>query len=65
MTLVGVSFKARSENQGLELFLKLGNSHEVQFTTLPAVSVPCFKPNIIICTGNTVLTRTGTQGAPV
>jgi large subunit ribosomal protein L6 len=33
------------------LFLKLGYSHEVQFTAPPAVCVFCFKPNIICCTG--------------
>ncbi|WVZ53680.1 hypothetical protein U9M48_004585 [Paspalum notatum var. saurae] len=49
--VVGVGFKARSESQGRELFLKLGYSHEVQFTTPPTVRVFCFKPNIICCTG--------------
>ncbi|GJN35538.1 hypothetical protein PR202_gb24325 [Eleusine coracana subsp. coracana] len=42
---------SRSESQGRELFLKLGYSHEVQFTAPPAVRVFCFKPNIICCTG--------------
>jgi len=51
LKLVGVGFKARSESQGRELFLKLGYSHEVQFTAPPAVRVFCFKPNIICCTG--------------
>ncbi|XP_062203152.1 large ribosomal subunit protein uL6m-like [Phragmites australis] len=51
LKLVGVGFKARSECQGRELFLKLGYSHEVQFTAPPAVRVFCFKPNIICCTG--------------
>ena len=50
LKLVGVGFKARSESQGRELFLKLGYSHEVQFTAPPAVRVFCFKPNIICCT---------------
>uniref|UniRef100_M8B729 60S ribosomal protein L6, mitochondrial n=1 Tax=Aegilops tauschii TaxID=37682 RepID=M8B729_AEGTA len=51
LKLVGVGFKARTEREGRELFLKLGYSHEVQFTAPPAVRVFCFKPNIICCTG--------------
>jgi large subunit ribosomal protein L6 len=51
LKLVGVGFKARSKSQGRELFLKLGYSHEVQFTAPPAVRVFCFKSNIICCTG--------------
>jgi large subunit ribosomal protein L6 len=51
LKLVGVGFKARTESQGRELFLKLGYSHEVQFTAPPAVRVFCFKPNIVCCTG--------------
>ena len=51
LKLVGVGFKARSESQGRELFLKLGYSHEVQFTAPPAVRVFCFKPNKICCIG--------------
>ncbi|KAJ1296332.1 hypothetical protein BS78_01G292300 [Paspalum vaginatum] len=51
LKLVGVGFKARSESQGRELFLKLGYSHEVPFTAPPAVRVFCFKPNIICCAG--------------
>ncbi|KAM0910810.1 hypothetical protein ACQ4PT_013929 [Festuca glaucescens] len=51
LKLVGVGFKARTECQGRELFLKLGYSHEVQFTAPPAVRVFCFKPNIVCCTG--------------
>jgi large subunit ribosomal protein L6 len=51
LKLVGVGFKARTEQGGRELFLKLGYSHEVQFTAPPAVRVFCFKPNIICCTG--------------
>ena len=50
LKLVGVGFKARSESQGRELFLKLGYSHEVQFTAPPAVRVFCFK-HIICCIG--------------
>ncbi|KAE8819955.1 60S ribosomal protein L6, mitochondrial [Hordeum vulgare] len=51
LKLVGVGFKARTECEGRELFLKLGYSHEVQFTAPPAVRVFCFKPNIVCCTG--------------
>ncbi|KAJ1267559.1 hypothetical protein BS78_07G065400 [Paspalum vaginatum] len=51
LKLVGVGYKVRSEGQGRELFLKLGYSHEVQFTAPPAVRVFCFKPNIICCIG--------------
>ncbi|KQJ86504.1 uncharacterized protein LOC106866832 isoform X1 [Brachypodium distachyon] len=51
LKLVGVGFKARTEREGRELFLKLGYSHEVQFTAPPAVRVFCFKPNILCCTG--------------
>ncbi|BAH94363.1 large ribosomal subunit protein uL6m [Oryza sativa Japonica Group] len=51
LKLVGVGFKARTEREGRELFLKLGYSHEVQFTAPPAVRVFCFKPNLICCTG--------------
>jgi large subunit ribosomal protein L6 len=51
LKLVGIGFKARSESQGRELFLKLGYSHEVQFTAPPAVRVFCFKPNKICCIG--------------
>ncbi|KAJ1274988.1 hypothetical protein BS78_05G101900 [Paspalum vaginatum] len=51
LKLVGVGFKARSESKGRELLLKLGYSHEVQFTAPPAVRVFCFKPNIICCAG--------------
>ncbi|KAF0907388.1 hypothetical protein E2562_015880 [Oryza meyeriana var. granulata] len=51
LKLVGVGFKARTECEGRELFLKLGYSHEVQFTAPPAVRVFCFKPNLICCTG--------------
>ncbi|EMS49631.1 hypothetical protein CFC21_064738 [Triticum aestivum] len=51
LKLVGVGFKARTEGEGRELFLKLGYSHEVQFTAPPAVRVFCFKPNIVCCTG--------------
>jgi large subunit ribosomal protein L6 len=32
LKIVGVGFKARSESQGHELFLKLGYWHEVQLT---------------------------------
>uniref|UniRef100_A0ACD6AJX1 Uncharacterized protein n=1 Tax=Avena sativa TaxID=4498 RepID=A0ACD6AJX1_AVESA len=51
LKLVGVGFKARTECEGRELFLKLGYSHEVQFTAPPSVRVFCFKPNIVCCTG--------------
>jgi len=49
LKLIGVGFKARSEREGRELFLKLGYNHKVQFTTPPSVRVFCFKPNIICC----------------
>uniref|UniRef100_A0ACD5WCX0 Uncharacterized protein n=1 Tax=Avena sativa TaxID=4498 RepID=A0ACD5WCX0_AVESA len=51
LRLVGVGFKARTEREGRELFLKLGFSHEVQFTAPPAVRVFCFKPNLICFAG--------------
>ncbi|CAM0875048.1 unnamed protein product [Alopecurus aequalis] len=51
LRLVGVGYKARTERQGRELFLKLGYSHEVQFTAPPAVRVFCFKPNLICFIG--------------
>uniref|UniRef100_A0A0E0LW40 Large ribosomal subunit protein uL6 alpha-beta domain-containing protein n=1 Tax=Oryza punctata TaxID=4537 RepID=A0A0E0LW40_ORYPU len=51
LKLVGVGYKARTEREGRELFLKFGYSHEVQFTAPPAVRVFCFKPNLICCTG--------------
>ncbi|KAK1644444.1 hypothetical protein QYE76_062249 [Lolium multiflorum] len=51
LKLVGVGFKARTEREGRELFLKVGFSHEVQFTAPPAVRVYCFKPNLICCIG--------------
>ncbi|KAG2601129.1 hypothetical protein PVAP13_5KG545600 [Panicum virgatum] len=51
LKLVGVGFKARSEHEGRKLFLKLGYSHEFQFTAPPAVRVFCSKPNTICCTG--------------
>ena len=51
LKLVGFGYKARTENEGRELFLKLGFSHEVQFTAPPTVRVFCFKPNMICCAG--------------
>ncbi|CAL9072810.1 unnamed protein product [Musa acuminata var. zebrina] len=51
LKIVGVGFKARTEAEGRQLFLKLGYSHEVEFAVPPAVRVFCFKPNIICCTG--------------
>ncbi|OAY73715.1 60S ribosomal protein L6, mitochondrial, partial [Ananas comosus] len=51
LKIVGVGFKARTESEGRQLFLKLGYSHEVEFAVPPAVRVFCFKPNIICCTG--------------
>ncbi|URD98430.1 60S ribosomal protein L6 [Musa troglodytarum] len=51
LKIVGVGFKARTEVEGRQLFLKLGYSHEVEFSVPPAVRVFCFKPNIICCTG--------------
>ncbi|OAY73993.1 60S ribosomal protein L6, mitochondrial [Ananas comosus] len=51
LKIVAVGFKARTESEGRQLFLKLGYSHEVLFAVPPAVRVFCFKPNIICCTG--------------
>lgn len=51
LKIVGVGFRARTEAEGRQLFLKLGYSHEVEFAVPPAVRVFCFKPNIICCTG--------------
>ncbi|KAG0451587.1 hypothetical protein HPP92_015693 [Vanilla planifolia] len=51
LKIVGVGFKARTESQGRQLFLKLGYSHEVELDVPPAVRAFCFKPNIICCTG--------------
>ncbi|KAG1341878.1 60S ribosomal protein L6, mitochondrial-like [Cocos nucifera] len=51
LKIVGVGFRARTEAEGRQLFLKLGYSHEVEFVVPPAVRVFCFKPNIICCTG--------------
>ncbi|KAF3662506.1 60S ribosomal protein L6, mitochondrial [Capsicum annuum] len=51
LKIVGVGFKAKAESQGRLLYLKLGCSHEVELTVLPAVRVFCFKPNIICCAG--------------
>ncbi|KAJ3697680.1 hypothetical protein LUZ61_001385 [Rhynchospora tenuis] len=51
LKIVGVGYKARTESQGRQLFLKLGYSHEVEFSVPPAVRVFCFKPNVICCTG--------------
>uniref|UniRef100_A0ACD5YLG6 Uncharacterized protein n=1 Tax=Avena sativa TaxID=4498 RepID=A0ACD5YLG6_AVESA len=51
LKLVGVGFKARKECEGRELFLKLGYSHDAQFTAPPSVRIFCFKPNIVCCTG--------------
>ncbi|KAL3725816.1 hypothetical protein ACJRO7_030793 [Eucalyptus globulus] len=49
--IVGVGFKARAESEGRLLYLKLGYSHEVELTVLPAVRVFCFKNNVVCCTG--------------
>jgi len=51
LKIVGVGFKARTEEEGRVLFLKLGFSHEVELQVPPAVRAFCFKPNIICCTG--------------
>lgn len=51
LKIVGVGFKARTEEEGRVLFLKLGFSHEVELKVPPAVRAFCFKPNIICCTG--------------
>nr|XP_019710657.1 uncharacterized protein LOC109506656 [Elaeis guineensis] len=51
LKIVGVGFRARTESEGRQLFLKLGYSHEVEFAVPPAVRVFRFKPNIICCTG--------------
>jgi large subunit ribosomal protein L6 len=51
LKLVGFGYKARTEREGRELFLKVGFSHEVQFTAPPAVRVFCLKPNLICCAG--------------
>ncbi|PKU59719.1 uncharacterized protein LOC110116188 [Dendrobium catenatum] len=51
LKIVGVGFKARTESEGRQLFLRLGYSHEVEFDVPPAVRAFCFKPNIICCTG--------------
>jgi large subunit ribosomal protein L6 len=36
LKLVGSGFKARTEREGREMFLKLGYNHEVQFTAHPS-----------------------------
>uniref|UniRef100_A0A0D6R176 Large ribosomal subunit protein uL6 alpha-beta domain-containing protein n=1 Tax=Araucaria cunninghamii TaxID=56994 RepID=A0A0D6R176_ARACU len=51
LKVVGVGFKARAEEEGRKLFLKLGYSHEVELDVPPSVRAFCFKPNIICCTG--------------
>ncbi|KAK8971416.1 hypothetical protein KSP40_PGU014914 [Platanthera guangdongensis] len=51
LKIVGVGFKARTEAQGRQLFLKLGYSYEVQLDVPPVVRAFCFKPNVICCTG--------------
>jgi large subunit ribosomal protein L6 len=51
LKVVGSGYKARTEREGRELFLKIGFSHEVHFTAPPAVRVFCFKPNLICCAG--------------
>ncbi|XP_020255329.1 uncharacterized protein LOC109832335 [Asparagus officinalis] len=51
LKIVGVGFKARTEAEGRQLFLKLGYSHKVEFAIPPTVLVFCFKPNTVCCTG--------------
>ncbi|KAK7268519.1 hypothetical protein RIF29_21219 [Crotalaria pallida] len=51
LKIVGVGYKARAEDAGRMLYLKLGYSHEVELTVPPAVRVFCFKNNVICCTG--------------
>ncbi|MED6109053.1 60S ribosomal protein L6 [Stylosanthes scabra] len=51
LKIVGVGYKARAEDSGRQLFLKLGYSHEVELGVPPAVRVFCFKNNVICCAG--------------
>ncbi|KAJ4791290.1 50S ribosomal protein L6 [Rhynchospora pubera] len=51
LKVVGFGYKARTESQGRQLFLKLGYSHEVEFAVPPAVRVFCLKTNVICCAG--------------
>ncbi|MED6119512.1 hypothetical protein PIB30_012418 [Stylosanthes scabra] len=45
-----VGYKARVEDQGRLLYLKLGYSHEVELPVLLAMRVFCFKKNMVCCT---------------
>ncbi|KAJ4851620.1 hypothetical protein Tsubulata_047194 [Turnera subulata] len=52
LKMVGVGFKARTEQEGRLLFLKLGYStHEVELAVPPGVRVFCLKSNVICCAG--------------
>ncbi|CAN6869720.1 unnamed protein product, partial [Brassica oleracea] len=51
LKIVGVGYKARAEEAGRFLYLKLGYSHEVELAVPPAVRVFCFKNNVVCCTG--------------
>ncbi|KAL9243802.1 hypothetical protein vseg_017644 [Gypsophila vaccaria] len=52
LKLVGTGYKARAEDGGRLLYLKLGYSHEVELTVPPSVRVFCFKTdNKIVCAG--------------
>ena len=51
LKIVGVGYKARAEDAGRLLYLKLGYSHEVELSVPPAVRAFCFKNNVICCIG--------------
>ncbi|KAJ4851619.1 hypothetical protein Tsubulata_047193 [Turnera subulata] len=51
LKMAGLGFKARTEQEGRLLFLKLGYCHEVELSVPPAVRVFCLKNNVICCAG--------------
>ncbi|XP_074284875.1 large ribosomal subunit protein uL6m-like [Silene latifolia] len=52
LKMVGTGYKARAEDGGRLLCLKLGYNHDVELTVPPGVRVFCFKAdNKIACAG--------------
>lgn len=51
LDIIGVGYKANTDDKGTMLYLKVGLSHDVILKVPPLVRVFCLKPTLICCTG--------------
>ncbi len=54
LDIIGVGYKANTNEKGTFLNLKLGFSHDVTLQVPPCIRVFCLKPTLICCTGTNV-----------